>query len=529
MNEQSSNVNTDGQMTYSILFLSISIQGFLVCFQSSTTVAQELPEPLLHYSFDGHLKDSVGSTVLEEGNFHNRRPVEEAKNAQFEGGTLVVDGELARPSFSLKGFSLNRQNFTLLSRFKPFQSCTGECNIVTGGHWTRWFTIFRNENGRLTVGFNYERTKYETPFKIESGKWYLLVCNVDFKNKAVKISVNGANHEFNLAKDFALKYFEPKLLFDKGDERSCRAYIDEFCVYNGSVAPSVAASWFELSRIVKLIKSSNCQTAANRSNRYSESVKREIFSQLKGAGLPATEHAFLGFLQEFASQREPDPFIRNLVQELGGQEFETRTSAAYKLRLIGLPTLSLLNQAIASDSDPEVVYRAQGLVQEITASDFASLANVEFLHYDCEANGQSVPLAIYGSYILSSLAESNRDLVRARICEILLSNADSTNESLIKPSLNDPDQWVRLTAALLLSEIESPSKLSSALQPLLSDKDELVRLAATYLLTQNDPEPSPDSLKEFCDSSNWKIGYVAKKLAKQPMVSTKHADETGQD
>lgn len=499
----------------------------LLGFPSLQTLAEETPDSLFHFSFDGHVADNLGKSVLEsQYRFSCKQPIVEAASPEFEGNTLLVRKE-RKESYIIRTPSLNFDSFTVVSRFKPLQANIGEFNIATGGYWLRWFTVFRNSSGNLCVAFNNERVKHEIPVKIKSDKWHTIVCRVDLKNKIVRTWVNQKDHQFTLPENFVLTPLEPKwkkkkydvqekhFSFDnRGNGRSCQAYIDEFCVFNGLVSPKVAVSCTQLGRIVSLINGNKFPFVQKRSDSTIEETQRKIFENLKGAGLPPTEKAFTEFLEEFASKKELDERTENLIGRLGARKFTSRSSATYQLRLVGLPALSQLKQVMETQVDPEVLFRASLLVKEMTVSDFESLSNIEFLRDSQirakeKAKDDTTSTSNLVPYLFASLAESENDFVRLRICEALLASGDSENDTLIQRSLNDPDKWVRLGAAMLLSRIASQATLTQKLQPLLADKEELVRLVATQALT------IPNSLQNFRESKDWKMRYIANNLAYQ--------------
>ena len=516
-------------------FISILFASLGALLSEDSVAAQDVPKPLFHFAFDGHAKDSLGSTMFEaQKSFYSTNPEVKATDAEFVGNAIVNE-RADQKSYVVRTPSLNYDKFTVVVRVKPLRSSSLETNFVTGGFWLRWFTLFRNDFDKLCVGFNNEDLIEETPLTIESDTWNLIVCGVDLNRKFVRIHVNGnACPEIQLPNDFELlplsqkwksKYElnERHWLFDNpGNGRRCQGYIDEFMVFDSLVSPDTAASYFSLLKKARLIIGSD-QVIEKRSNDSIAKTKSRIRENLRNAGLPSTNQGLLDYLAQFGSEEEANENIASLIQQLGDKQYQKRISATSLLRLVGIPALGLLEKASTTSREPEVTYRARMLINELTADDFAGPTNSDVLLTYLRDH----PSPTVVPYLFLSLAGTKNEATRISICETLVVSIGPQNQDFIKECLRHPDKWVRLAAVCSLPKIKMSESLKDDLEPLSADQDELVGLSAVTLLELHCPELTTRSLNKFLHSEDWKIQTLAQHLTQQISSSRQHDNQAG--
>jgi HEAT repeat protein len=163
--------------------------------------------------------------------------------------------------------------------------------------------------------------------------------------------------------------------------------------------------------------------------------------------------------------------IKQLIADLGSNDWETRENATEELTKIGEPVVEALVALTKDSTDPEVVWRAQSILRELGyVTDEAISEKVQAILDGIKANDwtlkETIGLEIVrlGPRVIGTLRSylDNSDYrIRQVAVELLGKIPDKAIVQILIDALDDGDNYVRASAAKELRRI-SGQTLSSA-------------------------------------------------------------------
>ena len=152
-------------------------------------------------------------------------------------------------SFYLHTPSLEYRQFTLAIRFKAESFEGRHSAIISGGPRTRWLHFSQARSGKLQLGLDNHKQRYELT-EIQAGKWYDLVCSFNRNAGRVEIYLNGKALEpigIPKGRGFAVESMDEKdddktwAFQNLANATSFKGLIDELVIYDRALAPNDAA------------------------------------------------------------------------------------------------------------------------------------------------------------------------------------------------------------------------------------------------------------------------------------------------
>ena len=227
----------------------------VACVFSVSANAQEPPKPLAHLRFDGDAKDSSGNNtkvLLKNGKFKS--------DALYVNGKYDMGAERNRATTcKLRTPSLEYDSFTVAMRFKAQEFETKKRNIITAGPSYRWFGLYRNNSGNLTLMLNGHRFERELPVALTTGQWYTIVCGVDLNAGTLRTHVNGkevstiklpAGYKFRVATSRRKDSDKVWTFNNYANATVFHGLVDELVIY-GELLPSDVAAALELGSTIQ--------------------------------------------------------------------------------------------------------------------------------------------------------------------------------------------------------------------------------------------------------------------------------------
>jgi HEAT repeat protein len=165
---------------------------------------------------------------------------------------------------------------------------------------------------------------------------------------------------------------------------------------------------------------------------------------------------------------------RNLIRQLGDDDFEVRQSATDQLMSWGTPVLPLLRHA-ASSGDPEVVERAQGCLKNLDQQDetLTPTTAARLLAFRPAPDAAQVLL----DYVPNAGEEAAVHAVQDTLVALA---AQAKTGAILTQGLADPEPLKRASAAVALCQ--AGVNLPPAVHALLKDQDQTVRLSVALAL-----------------------------------------------
>ncbi|HZT82897.1 MAG TPA: HEAT repeat domain-containing protein, partial [Gemmataceae bacterium] len=230
---------------------------------------------------------------------------------------------------------------------------------------------------------------------------------------------------------------------------------------------------------------------------------------LREAKLPTEGKSLVEFFKKRTLAKADRDRIKDLIRDLGNDDFDKRQAASAQLTAIGAPAAPLLREA-AKSADPEVVRRAKECLKQIesgvSSSFVAAAARVLAAR---KPDGAVEALLGYAPFAEDdTVAEAVRNGVAA------LAVRDGKPEPAVVQALADKAPARRAAAAFALSRVESQRP---AVRKLLKDADATVRLRAGLgLAAAKEKDAVPvliDLLAELPPEQAWPVEDMLYRLA----------------
>jgi HEAT repeat protein len=199
-------------------------------------------------------------------------------------------------------------------------------------------------------------------------------------------------------------------------------------------------------------------------------------SALKAAGIPTDGPGLATYFKKRSTTVANAERIKELVRQLGDDDFKTREEASRQLIMLGPRARPFLHVAL-KDSDPEVVRRAQDCLERISKgmSVTALSAAVRTLARLKPPNAAAV--------LLNYLPSAEDERIAETIHQVLpdLAVRDGKAEPALVEALRDESPDKRAAAAVALAGIQLPDVMASV-RKLLQDRDRDVRMRVALAL-----------------------------------------------
>jgi HEAT repeat protein len=230
-------------------------------------------------------------------------------------------------------------------------------------------------------------------------------------------------------------------------------------------------------------------------------------STLKAAGIPTDGPGLAAYFQKLTTSVSKEGRIKELVRQLGDDEFKKREEASRQLMMLG-PRARPFLQAALKDTDPEIVRRAQDCLERIARE--TSVSALEAAVRVLARRGPPNAAAVLLSYLPS--AEDER--VAETIHQVLpgLAARDGKADPALVEALTDQSPVKRAAAAAALAETQIPDILPSV-RKVLRDRDPLVRFrAGLALAARGDKDALPALISTIDDVPLPRNGLVLQLL-----------------
>lgn len=455
---------------------------------------------------------------------------------RFKDDALVVDREFSRwksydeepPNHRFYTPNLDFNSFTVAIRFKrQRQEGAGtNDNILTGGPGYRWFHLGLSKSENLLVRFNNWDVAFELPRKIQFEKWTTIVCGVDLKNKTVDTFVDGmAFPTIRLADDFQLrvlkadqnKHRKSWCFVNPGSGSEFFGLVDEFAVFDGSLAAQVAAE-FEIEALLgKLLRTPARQWRIGKSDGVVEGLvsfeKPEVQAlkkRLAFVGIPLTSSGAIQYLSALQKSRNSDLEISRLILQLGSDDFQKRRGASFRLKSLGSIAIKQL-EAAKSSLDSEIAFRAEELLRKTKVpsrhEDSVTAGVLKYLRSN--PSSEAIPC------LLELIGDCQTRELAIDLSVTLATCVEEGSRQQLERWVADKNSFVRLAAILCWNRVMGSDSAKMVLPGFLADRDELVRLVSARLLISGGEKSIMDCLKSLKQSPSFRIRYVAKSLTRQ--------------
>jgi hypothetical protein len=209
-------------------------------------------------------------------------------------------------------------------------------------------------------------------------------------------------------------------------------------------------------------------------------------STLKAAGIPTDGPGLATYFKKRTITVSNAERIKQLVRQLGEDEFKTREEASRQLMMLG-PRARPFLQVALRDSDPEIVRRAQDCLERISRgmSVTALAAGVRTLARLKPPDAAAV--------LLNYLPSAEDERVAETIHQVLpyLAMRDGKAEPAFLEALKDESADKRAAAAVALAEVPL-AEVKTTVRKLLHDRDQNVRMrVGLALVAHGDKEAMP--------------------------------------
>jgi hypothetical protein len=193
-------------------------------------------------------------------------------------------------------------------------------------------------------------------------------------------------------------------------------------------------------------------------------------SALKAAGIPTDGPGLTAYFKQRTVSVSHEAHIKELVRQLGDEEFKRREEASRQLVMIG-PRARPFLQAALKDADPEIVRRAQDCLERIAreTSATALAAAVRVLVRRRPPNAATVLL----NYLPSAEDERVAEAIHHVLPGLAMRNGKA--EPVFVEALTDSSAVKRAAAAAALAELPLPD-VKPKIRKLLCDRDPYVRV-----------------------------------------------------
>jgi HEAT repeats/PQQ-like domain len=242
---------------------------------------------------------------------------------------------------------------------------------------------------------------------------------------------------------------------------------------------------------------------------------------LKQAQIPNDGPGLVAYFRQRTVAGNDRQRIETLIQRLGDPVYAVRERATTELIASGLPAVTLLRRAAATQEDVEVARRAERCLTAIERVPSAALAAaVARLIAKRKPEGAVGALL---AYLPMADDESVADEVRDALAAVAL-NGDKADPLLVQ-ALSDAQPVRRAAAAEALIRTRRPEVVASA-RAALQDKNLDVRLRAglAFVTFARDKESVPaliDLLTDLPQGSGWRVEEVLIRMAGEtaPQIS----------
>jgi hypothetical protein len=225
-------------------------------------------------------------------------------------------------------------------------------------------------------------------------------------------------------------------------------------------------------------------------------------SRLADYGLTPTTQSLSGYFASLHPSPERTKMLRDLIAQLGEDEYSRREDAMKQLkRQVGGLGL-LLAEAIASDN-AEIRWRSK-VVQETTDVEGKVLMSAAF----SAIHEQKVPGLAPSLFAVLPLATENQQPLLRRA---LVATAGESDTPLLRKQLKASDPQARLAALAALSSVAGEASANDVL-PLLTDASQTVQLAAARVLASHRRRESLPALVSLLESPTTEIRSQASRL-----------------
>lgn len=468
-----------------------------LCVASPAIPAQELPQALARFQFDGNGNDSTGNKA-------NRLYMDNFVSPDFRANALYGDGHFGgypEQTPAIRTASLDYRAFTIAFRFKAMSFKNKNNNILSGGRYSRWISFcaganFDSPSGNLTLTFNDQEYTHEYPVKLEVDRWYSLVCGVNLQAKTVTTWLDGEMlPPITLPRNFRLAVLEgDRGLVRKAREKSWyfsnystrkifHGLIDELAVFENDVAAPVAEDFHVDPLMVKILLGKRSQempgNLIDENKNEANHLRREfdrIEKRLNDEGIQASIDGVIEYIRQFNDDEELERQLARLIQQLGDDSFAKREAASVQLRGLGSRARRALEEAKKSD-DLEISWRASTSLKA-SYNQASIVLPINFaLDY---LRAKPSPKAV--ACLFTSIERDISAKQFARVCAALARCAQPENHDQIIKGLNSDNPRVRFAAIIASDRVFDSNAKKKFLVTYLSDDDELVRLAAASLL-----------------------------------------------
>lgn len=213
---------------------------------------------------------------------------------------------------------------------------------------------------------------------------------------------------------------------------------------------------------VPLLLASAMLTAAETSDylaTYREALKRN--------GISPTPDGAVGYLLELQPNENRRERVQSLIRQLGADSYVDREAATSQLLRLPAAPVEMLAEAMRGD-DAEVRWRAKLILDRSeNQTSHLLLAALKVL--------ASSPPADCTSDILAVAASCRQPYLADALAEALHAAAGPNDVDALRAKLGDPDEYVRVAAAIALAGVLEPGNLAE-LYPLLDDANELIAI-----------------------------------------------------
>lgn len=218
---------------------------------------------------------------------------------------------------------------------------------------------------------------------------------------------------------------------------------------------------------------------------------------LKAAGIPTDGPGLTAYFKKRTLTVSKEEHIKELVRQLGDDEFKKREEASRQLVMLG-PRARPYLQAALKDADPEIVRRAQECLERIArgTSSSALSAAVRVLARSRPAKAAAVLLA----YLPSAEDERVAETIHQVLPQLAL--RDGKAEPALLEALADKSAVKRAAAAAALAELRLPDVMPRV-RELLSDRDAPVRLRVGLALAAHGEKDALPVLIHLLDELPW--------------------------
>jgi HEAT repeat protein len=210
---------------------------------------------------------------------------------------------------------------------------------------------------------------------------------------------------------------------------------------------------------------------------------------LKDNKVPADGPGLLEFFRKRTLDAADESQIKELVVQLGDDEFDRREEASQRLREIGLRAKPFLTRAL-SDPDPEIVQRARECLRHIDQGGAAVNVAGAAARVLARRRPDGAAEALL-NFLPSSADDGLAEEVRAALADLAV--RDGKPEPALVAALADKSAAKRAAAAVAFCRAKATDQLP-AVRKLLEDADPVVRFRAGLALAALREKPAVPAL-----------------------------------